>query len=93
MDRVVRGMVARGVVRGAAPVRPTRGSRQADRVGRLRVTVDEMQTPYVRPQDKGNRTDVRWAAIGDGAGGVMPRHRLELGPAGFTFELTQLGPE
>ncbi|WP_310591763.1 hypothetical protein [Streptomyces resistomycificus] len=52
-----------------------------------------MQTPYVRPQDKGNRTDVRWAAIGDGAGGVMPRHRLELGPAGFTFELTQLGPE
>ncbi|MCK8436585.1 hypothetical protein G3I77_27300 [Streptomyces sp. D2-8] len=108
-----------------------------------------MQTPYVRPQENGNRPDVRWAAIGDGAGrgsrvegedlfhlaarrwtdrgldaarhqhelipgpvvhlhtdhavqglgsasvgpGVLPRHRLELGPARFTFVLTPLGPE
>jgi beta-galactosidase len=134
---------------GTGPGEAYPDSRQAVRVGRFRATVDEMQTPYVRPQENGNRADVRWAAIGDGAGrgirveggdvfhlaarrwtdrkldaarhqheltpdpvvhlhtdhavqglgsaavgpGVLPKHRLELGPARFTFVLTPLGPE
>ncbi|MCX5060189.1 DUF4981 domain-containing protein [Streptomyces sp. NBC_00201] len=132
---------------GTGPGEAYPDSRQAVRVGRFRATVDEMQTPYVRPQENGNRADVRWAAIGDGAGrgirveggevfhlaarrwtdrrldaarhqhelipdpvvhlhtdhavqglgtaavgpGVLPPHRLELGPARFTFVLTPLG--
>ena len=55
----------------------------AARVGRWSATVDELQTPYVYPQENGMRADVRWAeltatgreaatgrdaAIGDGTG-------------------------
>ncbi len=32
-------------------------------VGRYRATVDELFHPYVRPQETGNRTDVRWFAL------------------------------
>jgi beta-galactosidase len=44
--------------------------REAARVGRFTSTVDDMQTPYVFPQENGNRTDVRWAALtsSDGTG-------------------------
>lgn len=37
-------------------------------VGRYRSTVDELWTPYVEPQENGNRTGVRWVAFTDGAG-------------------------
>jgi len=44
--------------------------RQAARVGRFTRTVDELQTPYVFPQENGNRTEVRWTRVtsddGDG---------------------------
>jgi beta-galactosidase len=45
-------------------------SRRAARLGRYSATVDEMQTPYVRPQENGARLDVRWATLraADGAG-------------------------
>ena len=43
-------------------------SRQAVRVGRFCATVEELQTPYVRPQENGNRADIRWATVGDGTG-------------------------
>ncbi|WP_371668442.1 DUF4981 domain-containing protein [Streptomyces sp. NBC_00289] len=33
-------------------------------VNRWASTVDELQTPYVRPQENGARADVRWAEIG-----------------------------
>ncbi|MGA6220526.1 glycoside hydrolase family 2 TIM barrel-domain containing protein [Streptomyces umbrinus] len=29
------------------------------------TTVDDLQTPYVRPQENGARADVRWAEVGD----------------------------
>jgi beta-galactosidase len=35
--------------------------------GRYHTTVNEMYTPYVRPQENGYRTDVRWFALSDGA--------------------------
>jgi hypothetical protein len=44
--------------------------------------VEELQTPYLRPQENGNRRDVRWATIGDGHGTAI---RLEGEP---TFDLT-----
>ncbi len=37
-------------------------------VGLYKMAVAEFYYPYVRPQENGNRTDVRWAAITDAAG-------------------------
>ena len=37
--------------------------REAARVGLYSCTVDDLYTPYVFPQENGNRTDVRWAAF------------------------------
>ncbi|MFF3482603.1 glycoside hydrolase family 2 TIM barrel-domain containing protein [Streptomyces sp. NPDC002701] len=47
----------------------------ASMLGRWEATVDELQTPYVRPQENGARADVRWAEIGQGAG--RPALRVE----------------
>ena len=47
-------------------------------VGRFRLGVDDMQTPYVHPQENGQRADVRWATL-TGAGGQGLR--LEAEPA------------
>lgn len=33
-------------------------------VSRYHSTVDDLQTPYVRPQENGVRPDVRWAELG-----------------------------
>ncbi|MEV4560697.1 glycoside hydrolase family 2 TIM barrel-domain containing protein [Kitasatospora sp. NPDC049285] len=131
---------------GAGPGEAYPDSRHAVRIGRFRATVDQLQTPYVRPQENGNRADVRWFEIGDGAArglrvtgeqpfqlaarrwtdrelaaaahptvltpgpvvhlhtdhavqglgsascgpGILPQHRLELGPADFALVLTPL---
>ncbi|MFD5059819.1 MULTISPECIES: glycoside hydrolase family 2 TIM barrel-domain containing protein [unclassified Streptomyces] len=54
---------------GAGPGEAYRDTTAAARIGRFRRTVDEMQTPYVRPQENGNRREVRWARLtGDGGG-------------------------
>ena len=37
-------------------------------VGRYRAAVPDLPHPYVRPQETGTRTDVRWAALRDEAG-------------------------
>jgi beta-galactosidase len=50
---------------GAGPGEAYPDSCGAVHVGRFRATVDQMQTPYVRPQENGNRADVRWVTIGD----------------------------
>jgi beta-galactosidase len=55
---------------------------RAARVGRFAATVDELQTPYLRPQENGNRRDVRWATLTDEVGDGL---RLEGEP---TFDLT-----
>ena len=43
-------------------------TRNAVRLGRFARDVDEMQTPYVRPQENGNRVDARWLSLVDDAG-------------------------
>ena len=41
------------------------------RVGRYRRAVAELQTPYVRPQENGNRRAVRWARLTRSDGAVL----------------------
>ncbi|WEH13094.1 glycoside hydrolase family 2 TIM barrel-domain containing protein [Streptomyces sp. VNUA24] len=54
-----------GAVRwyGLGPGEAYPDSRRAGRVGRFSRTVEEMQTPYVFPQENGHRADVRWAEL------------------------------
>jgi beta-galactosidase len=67
---------------GRGPGEAYADTRQAARVGRFAATVDELQTPYVRPQENGNRAEVRWATITDADGHGL---RVEGSP---TFDLT-----
>ncbi|MEU6014806.1 glycoside hydrolase family 2 TIM barrel-domain containing protein [Streptomyces sp. NPDC047515] len=48
---------------GLGPGEAYRDSESAVRVGRYESTVEAMQTPYVRPQENGNRRDLRWARL------------------------------
>ncbi|MFD5593132.1 glycoside hydrolase family 2 TIM barrel-domain containing protein [Streptomyces griseorubiginosus] len=63
---------------GAGPGEAYPDSRQAARTGLFHASVDELQTPYVRPQDNGNRAEVRWAEIVDGAGAGLRVEGAEL---------------
>ncbi|MFI9804469.1 glycoside hydrolase family 2 TIM barrel-domain containing protein [Streptomyces sp. NPDC052301] len=49
---------------GGGPGEAYPDTRMASAVGRWQSTVDDMQTPYVRPQENGARIDVRWAELG-----------------------------
>ena len=55
---------------GGGPGEAYPDTRAASRIGRWTSTVDELQTPYVRPQENGARADVRWAELRrmDGSG-------------------------
>ena len=53
---------------GLGPGEAYRDTGNAVRVGRYLATVAEMQTPYVRPQENGNRRAVRWARLTDPSG-------------------------
>jgi beta-galactosidase len=55
---------------------------RAARVGRFAATVEELQTPYLYPQENGSRAGVRWATLTDGDGNGI---RAEGEP---TFDLT-----
>ena len=54
---------------GLGPGEAYRDAANAVRVGRYQSSVAGLQTPYVRPQENGNRHDVRWARITDASGG------------------------
>ncbi|WP_261304299.1 glycoside hydrolase family 2 TIM barrel-domain containing protein [Paenibacillus andongensis] len=53
---------------GRGPGENYSDSKEAGRFGVYRKSVDELFTPYIYPQENGNRTDVRWVSITDGAG-------------------------
>jgi beta-galactosidase len=58
-------------------------------VGLYSGTVDEQWTPYIRPQENGNKTDVRWVALTDGDGvGLLASGEplLEVNASRFTPE-------
>ncbi|WP_237047808.1 beta-galactosidase small subunit [Lentzea guizhouensis] len=65
---------------GLGPGEAYADSRQAVRVGRFSSTVDGLQTPYVFPQENGNRADARWLELSDG----VRRLRVEGSPV-FDF--------
>jgi len=56
---------------GLGPGEAYRDSQSAGRVGRYRRTLAELQTPYVRPQENGNRRAVRWARLRRADGAVL----------------------
>uniref|UniRef100_UPI00215DAC56 beta-galactosidase small subunit n=1 Tax=Streptomyces shenzhenensis TaxID=943815 RepID=UPI00215DAC56 len=60
------GLAAADRVRwfGGGPGEAYPDTKAASMVGRWQSTVDDLQTPYVRPQENGARADVRWAEIG-----------------------------
>jgi beta-galactosidase len=67
---------------GGGPGEAYPDSRRASRIGLHRASVDEMQTPYVFPQENGARIDVRWAALWNEATGAGLRWS---GPRPFQF--------
>ncbi|MEV4604279.1 glycoside hydrolase family 2 TIM barrel-domain containing protein [Amycolatopsis sp. NPDC049253] len=67
---------------GSGPGESYVDSCAAVRIGRFTRTVDQLQTPYVFPQENGNRRDVRWAELRDADGAGL---RVKGAP---TFELT-----
>lgn len=50
---------------GTGPNEAYVDTRAAAAVGRYQASVDDLQTPYVRPQENGHRIDTRWAVLGD----------------------------
>ena len=53
---------------GRGPGEGYRDTKQAQRFGLWKATVDELYTPYIFPQENGNRTDVSWVTLTDLAG-------------------------
>lgn len=43
-------------------------TKQACRFGVYSMGVDDLYTPYIKPQENGNRTDVRWVGLTNGRG-------------------------
>lgn len=48
---------------GLGPAETYPDSRSAGRLGRYSARADELQTPYVVPQENGHRSDVRWCQL------------------------------
>ncbi|HET7725023.1 MAG TPA: glycoside hydrolase family 2 TIM barrel-domain containing protein [Propionibacteriaceae bacterium] len=51
---------------GSGPGEAYVDSHDAVRIGTWSATLDELQTPYVRPQENGRRADVRWVELTGG---------------------------
>ncbi|TCN39120.1 beta-galactosidase [Kribbella orskensis] len=49
---------------GTGPGESYVDTRAAAAVGKYSASVDELQTPYVRPQENGHHIDTRWAVVG-----------------------------
>jgi len=48
---------------GAGPFENYVDRKHAAAIGRYKTTADDMFVPYIRPQDCGNRSDVRWLTV------------------------------
>jgi len=56
---------------GRGPGEAYPDTRRAARVGRFSSSVDDLQTPYVYPQENGSRIDTRWVSLTDDEGGGL----------------------
>lgn len=64
---------------GRGPGESYADSKRANPVGIYRSNVEELEFPYVYPQENGNRTDVRWVTLHDDRGiGLMAAGAPEL---------------
>ena len=76
--------------------------RQFERIGEYHSTVDREWVEYMRPQENGNKTDVRWVALTDAHGiglmaiGAQPlnvtaRHypKEEMERSAYTFQMVR----
>jgi beta-galactosidase len=74
---------------GRGPGEAYRDTHLATRVGRFSVPAGALATPYVRPQENGNRMHARRLALSDGAG-----HALRVaGSPHFDFAVRRWSPE
>ena len=56
---------------GLGPHETYPDSMSAGRVGRYCAPVDELETPYVVPQENGHRSETRWCQLSDGRRGLL----------------------
>ncbi len=74
---------------GRGPGESYADTKQAARFGLWQTMVDELLTPYVRPQENGNHTDTRWVALQEERGvGLLATAQptLEFSTHRFTTE-------
>lgn len=81
LDLVLPGRLTQVAWLGLGPGEAYPDTTTAVRTGRFEATLEELQTPYMYPQENGNRRAVRWARLTDGRIGVLLTGRP-------TFELT-----
>jgi hypothetical protein len=78
---------------GRGPHETYADRKEGAKVGVYHGSVDEQYVPYIVPEENGNKTDVRWAALTDGDGTgllVVGTPRLEISAHHYTTEdLTQ----
>lgn len=55
---------------GLGPGQAYPDSRSAARIGRYTSTIDDLQVPYLFPQENGARGDIRWAELSGAAGAL-----------------------
>lgn len=73
---------------GLGPGETYADSRRAARVGVYESTIDRMLTPYVRPQENGNRMDTRWVVLTAKNGAAL----RVTAPAAFEFSAHRFLP-
>lgn len=56
---------------GLGPNETYPDSKSAGRLGRYEASLEELETPYVVPQENGHRSDVRWCRVSDGHRGLL----------------------
>lgn len=56
---------------GLGPHETYPDSASAGRLARYGASIEELETPYVVPQENGHRSDVRWCQVSDGQRGML----------------------
>jgi beta-galactosidase/beta-glucuronidase len=74
---------------GRGPGESYADSYRAAKPGIYRATVDELWTPYVRPQENGNHTETRWVAVTNTRGAGL----LAIAEGPLDFSLARVGAE
>ena len=76
---------------GLGPGESYPDSREAVSMGLYRSTIDELSTPYVRPQENGNRSDCRWVSLCDDRGtGLIASTREHFHFSAMRYEVEDL---